>query len=360
MKFNILYLWLIVFALIGCSSGSNDDVSHEASEENPKVGQNGTWLIPKDEVFDGGPGKDGIPSIDSPKFVSVNDAEAEYLIDSELVVGYVNGNVARAYPHRILDWHESINDEVNGVYINISYCPLTGTAFGWKNEIEGSKTSFGVSGLLYNSNLILYDRKTDSNWSQLKLKCVNGERIGDVPKLVQVIETTWGEWKKLYPFTQVMNRDTGFERDYSTYPYGSYRTNGQINFPVSPVNNLLPSKERVFSIIDGTISKVYQFEKFKNGKTIIDEFNGRKYLIVGNENVIVGYQLEGELKDLTFNYDLKITNNVTLFNDNEGNKWSISGVALSGPRAGQKMIVATSVVSYWFAIAAFYPNPMIY
>ena len=137
----------------------------------------------------------------------------------------------------ILDWHEVVNDKLDNQFVTISYCPLTGTAFGWSSVANGAKSTFGVSGLLYNTNLILYDRNTDSNWSQLELKCVNGALIGDEPILESVVETNWGTWKKLYPNTKVLSLETGFDRNYNFYPYGDYKTNhGYFLFTVSPSN----------------------------------------------------------------------------------------------------------------------------
>ena len=369
MKNNVFYVIIVSLLLIGCG-GSDEDIAPPNNNGNSgNSGGNGSgnnsnneWLIPIDEVRDGGPGKDGIPSIDSPSFALSNSAQSAFLNDSDLIVGLVNGNIARAYPYPIMNWHEIVNDRINGERISISYCPLTGTSFGWKSIVDGVNTTFGVSGLLYNTNLILYDRLTDSNWSQLALLCVNGEQISDKPDLVQVVETTWGFWKLLYPNTEVMTTETGFTRDYDYYPYGDYRTNHDFFlFPVTPTNNAIPNKERVFAIINNNASKVYQFDAFGSGSVIKEQFNGKEYLIVGSGELIVGFELEPANRDLTFIYELvSSSNDTTLFTDNEGNKWSVHGKAISGPRQGQSLKIAKSVMSYWFAIAAFYPNPEIY
>ncbi len=358
MKNNIFDVLLISVLLIGCSS--DDDVLPPANG-NPQDGDKG-WLIPIVEVKDGGPGKDGIPSIDSPHFVFANDTRAAYLKEDDLVIGLVMGDVVKAYPHPILDWHEIVNDKVGGENITISYCPLTGTGFGWKGKVEGVSTTFGVSGLLYNANLILYDRKTDSNWSQLGLQCVNGKQIGAVPELFRVVETTWSVWKSIYPNTQVMTLNTGFERSYGQYPYGFYKTKDNfLIFTVSPINNTLPNKERVLVLIDDEISKVYRFSKFGNGMAIKQKVSSRNYLVVGTSDFLVGYELTGDLINLTYTYDFNLGSDVTtIFFDNEGNKWSIYGEAISGPRKGQRLKTSKSVIGYWFAIAAFYPDPKIY
>jgi len=367
MKKKLFYLSIITLFLVACSGNNNDTFTSTDSDET-NSGNNGDnssnnntqdWLIPVSEVKDGGPGKDGIPSIDSPNFIDANDSRADFLNDDDLVIGVVKGNIVRAYPHLILDWHEIVNDNLNEDFISINYCPLTGTSFGWRSVANGEKSTFGVSGLLYSTNLILYDRNTDSYWSQLELKCVNGNLIGDEPILESVIETNWGTWKTLYPNTKVLSLETGFSRNYSNYPYGDYKTNHDFFiFSASPSNAALPSKERVHAIIGDNISKVYQFKNFTTGKVIKEFFNGIEYLVVGNENLIYSFKLNESHSNLVFEYDFN--NSEVFFKDNEGNKWSVFGKAIQGPRVGQQLIVSKSVVSYWFAVAAFYPNPEIY
>jgi hypothetical protein len=354
--------------LMACG-GSGDDSFNPPNESGGTSGGNNdndnnspdltAWLIPASQVKDGGPGKDGIPSIDFPNFVGADSPDAGFLNDNDLVIGIVNGNEVRAYPHLILDWHEIVNDKLNDERVTINYCPLTGTAFGWKSISNGSTSTFGVSGLLYNSNLILYDRNTDSLWAQLELKCVNGKQIGDEPELVKVVETNWGTWKKMFPLTKVLSLQTGFNRNYDFYPYGGYKTNhGYFLFSASPSNSALPNKQRVYAIMNQDVSKVYQFSSFNGGKAIRDTFNGKEYLVVGNENLITAFEIGLDYSDLTFEYDFN--DSVTFFKDNEGNEWNVFGEAIEGVRKGEVMKSSKSVVSFWFAIAAFYPNPEIY
>ncbi|NOR27236.1 MAG: DUF3179 domain-containing protein [Lutibacter sp.] len=368
MKKKIFYVFVVTLFIISCGGNNDNDFSSNPTGSNNSDGSpsednnsnnpsSNDWLIPVNEVKDGGPGKDGIPSIDAPKFVNVDNAT--FLNDDDLVIGIVNENEVKAYPHKILDWHEVVNDEINSEFITINYCPLTGTAFGWQSEADGVKSSFGVSGLLYNTNLILYDRKTDSYWPQLKLQCANGELIGDKPTLHNVVETNWGTWKKLYPNTKVLSLETGFSRNYNNYPYGDYKTNQEFFiFTASPSNDALPNKERVYAILDDKESKIYQFDKFNNGNVIKDVFNGKEYLVVGNENLIYSFELNVSQSTLNFEYDFN--NSEVFFKDDEGNKWSIFGKAIEGPRTGEVLKGAKSVMSFWFAIAAFYPNPEIY
>ena len=376
-KYIILYSMMII-SLISCSESSNplntdqdepnniDNFNNDNSDNSDDSNSNDdtndnsqAWLVPINEIKDGGPGKDGIPSIDNPVFVSANNIEAAYINNEDLVLGLKYGEEIKAYPHKILDYHEIVNDIVEGIPFSINYCPLTGTGFTWKGELNISNSTFGVSGLLYNSNLILYDRETDSNWSQMRIQCINGSQIGDRPEIISIIETTWATWKEMFPETVVMSQFTGFNRNYNNYPYGDYITNHDLLlFSVNPTNDSLPTKERVYSIIDGVSSKVYRFPDFSNGMAIIDEINGEKYLVVGNEQLIKSYKLIGIYSDLSFNYTFN--GNEEFFTDSEGNSWNILGQAISGPYAGQSLPETTDVVSYWFAIAAFYPNPEIY
>ena len=187
---------LCIVALFSCDK--DDDLSGRLSR-----GSSGpTWLIDESQVQDGGVGKDGIPALIMPELI--NPEDASYLSKDDLVVGYVYKGNARAYPHKILDWHEIINDEMGEHRFAITYCPLTGTASNWSRDVAGYSTTFGVSGKLFNSNLIPYDRTTESYWSQMRLDCVNGVLVGkDIP-LFQAVETTWGTWQDLYPDTQVV------------------------------------------------------------------------------------------------------------------------------------------------------------
>ena len=145
---NLFTIPLVLF--ISCNENTPGSNSARNGSGTGNGGSSITvdWLIPINEVLDGGPGKDGIPALENPENIGVNDIH--FLSDSDLVIGFSSGNQARAYPHKILDWHEIINDEVNGKKLAVTYCPLTGTGIGWKRSIDGQTTTFGVSGLLYN------------------------------------------------------------------------------------------------------------------------------------------------------------------------------------------------------------------
>lgn len=323
--------------------------SCSTSESNAPISSS-EWSIPVSEVLDGGPGKDGIPALVNPNFT--NAQGATYLRDTDLVIGFKNGTDVRAYPHAILDWHEIVNDNINQVSVAVTYCPLTGTGIGWNRVINGSETTFGVSGLLYNTNLIPYDRATNSNWSQLLNKSVNGSLIGKQADLIGLFETDWLTWRTIYPNTQVISRSTGFSRTYGTSPYGDYNTNNdRFLFPVSK-DTRLPLKERVLAIVDETDAKVYRFSHFQSTNIIRDSYKGDNYLIVGNPKFMVSFKLTGDLTMLNFEYIYN--GSELLLSDNEGNQWTIFGEAVSGPRQGSFLDNSGSFMGFWFSIPAFY------
>ena len=223
------------------------------------IGTN-NWLVPHNEVRSGGPGKDGIPAISTPEFGSV--AQSIFMEKSDFIVGISDGSNIKAYPHDVLDWHEIVNDGIGQIDYSVIYCPLTGTATAWDRNVDGKVTSFGVSGLLYNTNIIPYDRATDSNWSQLFDKAIFGKNKGEKPKTYMVLETTWQTWQKLYPDSKIMNFNTGYNRNYGNYPYGDYRDNSRLIFPVKYLDSRLHAKERVHAVIINGKARVYRFEEF--------------------------------------------------------------------------------------------------
>ena len=362
---------LLCFSVIlgSCSSSetssqivTNDNTSNNSTNNNQNNNQNSGndpdfWSIPVDEVIDGGPGKDGIPAIANPDFLSADDADqAGYLENDDLVLIFKDGLDISAYPHAILDWHEIVNDEVGTYKLAITFCPLTGTGIGWDRNLDGEETTFGVSGLLYNTNLIPYDRKTDSNWSQILNECVNGNLVGELPKTYQLLETNWETAKALYPKIKVLGTNTGFERPYGNSPYLDYNTNNDLFlFPV-PKDTRLPLKEKVLAIMDDGFARAYQFSSFTNSNLIRESFRGKDYLIVGNSNFMFAYDITTGFENVEFTYVLgnpDLAEDVVL-SDNQGNLWDAFGVAVEGPRTGDKIAATNAMMGMWFSIPAFY------
>lgn len=259
-------------------------VSKMATSDNGFDLSNAT--IPVEQIMHGGPPKDGIPAISSPKFVNVE--QTDHVGESDRIVGIVIDGVAKAYPISILNWHEIVNDEINGQHFAITYCPLCGTAVAFDATIDGKVTEFGVSGLLYNSDVLLYDRNTESLWSQISSDAISGELVGTRLKRLPISHTTWQDWQSRHPNSLVLSEETGHFRDYSRDPYAGYEKSRSLFFSV---NNRAPEtyhpKELVVGLeVDGSF-KAYPFiELEKNAKaSFIDTINGRQFTINwDNEN----------------------------------------------------------------------------
>lgn len=352
IRFILSLLTLSVFVFQGCTDDTIND--------NQGGNGNDTWLIPFDQVLDGGPGKDGIPSLQNPEFI--NAGEATYLEDDDLVLGFIDGEDIRAYPHPILDWHEIVNDDFDNLSLAVIYCPLTGTGIGWDRFVNETKTTFGVSGLLYNANVIPYDRETDSNWSQLLLKSVNGQLTGTPTHSYNLLETTWGTWKNSYPSTKVLSTNTGYNRNYNRYPYGTYKTNNDLIFPVNNTDDRLHKKERVLALIHEESVRAYRFESFESSLSLIyDEFLTEKLVIVGSDNLNFMVAFHRELADGTLLEFESVQDELpVILSDQEGNRWDAFGRAISGPREGEHLQQLTQMMGYWFSFAAFYPGISIY
>ncbi|MCI0744006.1 MAG: DUF3179 domain-containing protein [Verrucomicrobia subdivision 3 bacterium] len=203
--------------------------------------------IPTSEIRSGGPGKDGIRSIDRPKFVK--PSQAKFLRDDDLVVSVTVGNTTRAYPLRILVWHEIVNDTISGQPVAVTYCPLCGTAMVFDPMIGGRRLTFGVSGLLYQSDVLMYDRQTQSLWSQLAMKAVAGKLVDTPLPWLASEHLTWAAWQERYPGGQVLSEATGEGRDYSRQAYPGYERQEKTMFPVPQYRSELRNKEWVAGII---------------------------------------------------------------------------------------------------------------
>ncbi len=234
--------------------------------------------LPREQILHGGPPRDGIPALSDPKLIAAD--KADYLQPTSRVVGIEINGEARAYPIPILNWHEIVNDTVDGKRIAITYCPLCGTAVAFDASVGGKATDFGVSGLLYNSDVLLYDRATESLWSQIMNQAISGPRVGTKLTAIPISHTTWRAWLADYPDTLVLSDDTGYSRDYGRDPYAGYE---ESRFTYFAVNNEAPDnyhpKEVVLGLeVDG-VYKAYPFiELDKQGKSrFSDSVNGARF-----------------------------------------------------------------------------------
>ena len=352
-KFAVIISLISLMSCGGGSSGSSDT----------NVGSNNSndWSIDTTYIQDGGPGKDGIPSLDQPSFQRVD--EITYMFANDLIIGIKIGDQIKGYPHKILDWHEVVNDSFESEDFVLSYCPLTGSAMAWDINADVGNTEFGVSGLLYNSNLILYDRNTDSNWPQMLMESANGSKSGTLTTQKAIFETTWETFKLMYPQAQVLNDDTGFSRNYANYPYGSFRTNTNLLFNVNNSNDSrLHKKERVLGVKNGSTTKAYDISAFAHDIDVINDTIGGRAIVVAasqDDKYAVAFErtvAEGTILEFTAEFNQM----PIVMSDNEGNLWDINGKAASGPRAGEQLSIPFSYISYWYAWAAFFPETTIY
>lgn len=223
--------------------------SHALADRVPVI--NGFKLtdlrIELDAIKSGGPPRDGIPSINKPKFIS--PAKAGFMKDDDIVLSFTEGKVTRAYPLRVLVWHEIVNETIDGRPILVTYCPLCGTAMIFDRTVKGKVRNFGVSGLLYQSDVLMYDRESESLWSQLEMQAVSGTLSGTELEWLPSRQMTWKAWKAQHPDGEVLSTDTGHKRDYGANAYAAYFRSGDTLFPVPKTREDLPQKDWVVGVI---------------------------------------------------------------------------------------------------------------
>lgn len=228
--------------------------------------------IPLAEIHAGGPPRDGIPSIDRPKFVAAS--RVKFLAADDMVISFTHGNEIRAYPLRILVWHEIVNDRIGDLAINVSYCPLCGSAMVFDRTQGGRVLEFGVSGLLYQSDVLMYDRQTESLWSQMEMAAVSGPQVGQKLRLLASQHMTWRAWKKEFPAGSVLSTDTGFDRDYDRQPYDGYERNPGTVFPVKITRTELPTKAWIAGVVMNGAARAYPHDRLPDGVEVEDTVGG--------------------------------------------------------------------------------------
>lgn len=252
--------------------------------------------IPRGEIFSGSPGKDGIPALTAPTFVSAQ--QASYLQPSDRVIGVARGDDVRCYPLKVLNWHECVNDVVDGVPLAVTYCPLCDSSLVFDRRVGGRVLEFGVSGLLYNSNVLLYARNPDGPdtlWSQMKAEGVSGATTGTPLKTVPYEVTTWQDWRRRHPETRVLSTSTGHRRDYTRNPYSRYFGVQALMFPVRPLpKEGMPYKEPLLGVWTENAARAYPLKALaRSGKAV----NLQQSL--GNESFMVEYDPEARAARIT-------------------------------------------------------------
>ncbi|OLS27465.1 MAG: hypothetical protein HeimC2_11280 [Candidatus Heimdallarchaeota archaeon LC_2] len=311
--------------------------------------------------------KDAIRSIDSPRFVDpTHDMAPED--PRQKVIGITIDGIARAYPYNILSWHEIVNDDFNGNKVSITYCPLTGSGLIYPAG-DLNDTQLGVSGLLFENNLVFYECDTGKHWSQMGGFVVKGQQLAGNIDYVESIETTWETWLKLHPDTKVLSTQTQLAASYDRYPYGAYLTDRSIYFPTTFNDNIEPynlyhEKELTQIIQFDNDVLLLPFEELSKIQVLNHNFVNQDLftLYVDSEDLAITYyaNINGTKLDFTsyeddnnvFNAD--VTFDLPLFIDNLENIWNIKGLAISGPLIGTQLKIIPTYNAFWFAATSFY------
>ncbi|MCP4428033.1 MAG: DUF3179 domain-containing protein [Chloroflexi bacterium] len=330
-----------------------------------------------EEIQWGGVRVDGIPALDNPPMLGA--ADAGYLAPEDIVFGlFINGE-ARAYPLRILDWHEMANDVVGGVPVSLAYCTLCGAAIAYDGRAsdgdgEDAVYTFGSSGFLFRSNKLMYDRQTRTLWNQLTGRPVLGELVsGDVAlDILPVVLTTWEAWRDQHPDTLVLDIETGHPRDYTPgAAYGNYFVSEETMFPIAQRSDALDDKAQVYVIRLEGVPKAYPIDILIEEHLVNDTLGATNVVLiapgealwVNGDNQYVGevmYRAGGEIRaydrgDETFT----LNHSGRSVTDSSGKMWQITEDALIGPD-GQTAPRLSGHLAYWFGWYAFFPNTLVY
>ena len=255
--------------------------------------------VPLSEIHRGGPPRDGIPALNDPEFLRAGDAP--WLRDDDRVLGVYRNGIAKAYPLDIMNYHEVVNDVFADEPIAVTYCPLcfSGVAFRAR-ERDGARLLLGVSGLLYNSDVLLYDRRTESLWSQIAARAISGPRRGETLETVPIANTTWTAWRAEHPDSLVLSRNTAHSRNYDRDPYAEYVEDEALMFPVRFRMHGRHPKTPVLGVRVGERARAYPFSAFpETGRhRIEDELGGESLTILIDADARSGRVLDAQGEEI--------------------------------------------------------------
>ncbi|MBI3961414.1 MAG: DUF3179 domain-containing protein [Deinococcus sp.] len=301
--------------------------------------------------------RDAIPPIDQPKFIPAREAYG--VLERDLIIGVADEGDVRAYPFRILNFHEIVNDTVAGRPVLISYCPLCRSGIVYDRRLGDRVLSFGNTSALYQSDLVMYDRQTDSWWFQVAGEAIVGELTGARVTPLPSVVTTWAEWKQLHPDTVVLSFDTGYQRDYSRDPFLGLdeilntRGPGILGFPTSPqvrADQRLPAGELVLGLDLGGQRRAYPLQS--QGDRVYHDRLGDEAVVVfaiGGSGAAFPPVVNGQA--LRF-----VLQEGTIHDLDTGSTWSLAGRATSGPLAGVQLELLPARTTFWFAWVAAFPE----
>ena len=360
ISFLSVGLGLAMMAVSACSSTDDLGGPTDTDTDTPALTAECRELLAGTAV---GAGKDGIRALTNPDLIAAHDVLNSYLLPTDRVIGIKVGSDYLAFPHNILWWHEITN--MIGLGLAITYCPLTGSSMVFHNTAADGAT-FGVSGLLFGNNLVMYDRTAsgveadESLWPQMLAGARCGPAGGRSLTMYPSIEIEWGDWVALHPDTRVVSPNTPFDMDYRVYPYGNYEIESNLStlMPLTDFDDRRPPKERVLGIPFHEGGTVFPFGALRDlgDLAVVHEIVGASVPIVvfwdSDAEAAVAFRPRVGVQALTF----EVMNGA--FVDVEtGSHWSIDGEALSGPLLGSTLeIITEAYVSFWFAFSQFFPN----
>ncbi|MCI0393891.1 MAG: DUF3179 domain-containing protein [Chloroflexi bacterium] len=325
-----------------------------------------------EEILSGGPPRDGIPSIDDPQFISPA-AAGEWLAGNEPVVALeIDGDV-RAYPLQILTWHEIVNDVVGGVPVIVTFCPLCNSAVAFDRRLEGEAYEFGTSGLLRHSDLIMYDRTTESLWQQFTGEAIAGDLAGKRLTFLPSSLVSFADFKAAYPQGVVLSRETGYDRDYGRNPYAGYDNIDSTPFLFLGVpDDRLPPMARVVTVSFEDVDVAYPLDILAEAGVINDTVAGRELVVfhtAGTSSALDASEIAaGADVGATGVFDPNLDGQTLIFkkvgeaivDEQTNSTWNILGQAIDGPLEGRALTPIVHGDHFWFSWAAFKPETIIY
>jgi len=370
---NILSLYIIgfLFIQIPFHIAAASEAVKFSSVEWPKTDFN-KHNISFDEILSGGPPKNGIPAIDKPRFVKSDNAK-KWLKPLEPVIAIKLGSEAKAYPLQILMFHEIVNDVLNGQAIAVTFCPLCNSSMVFSRKVNGRTLDFGTTGRLRNSDLIMYDRQTESWWQQF-----TGEGLIGFYTDTELTELTsniisFQAFQQHYPNGKILSRETGFSRQYGKNPYRGYDDINNTPFLMrGPIDTRLPPMERVLSVKISDQQKLYPFSTIDDSTIIHDKFNGQPLVIFKTGDIYSAldqYNIDDSKKVSAYSVFSTTLNSKQLhfyfedktIKDRETkSEWSVVGKAVKGKLKGKQLPALSHGIHFAFAWLAFNPNVEIF
>lgn len=303
--------------------------------------------------------KDAIPPLDTPEYVTAAEAD-RWLDDDDIILGFEWNEDARAYPIRIMNWHEIVNDTIGGLEVVVTYCPLCRSGIVFERHLNnGQLLSFGNTGALFESDMVMYDRETESYWFQIRGEAITGKLHGKRMKVLPSNMMLWSDWLELYPDTQVLSLSTGYERPYAIdiYEFQGYnRVNSRPAFPVSIRDDRLRPKETVIGLEIGDQWKAYSITQLGD-RVIHDTVGGRDVVVFVREAALSGAVFDPHLNGTRIEFTLQ---DGQIRDLETGSAWDLRGEAISGPRAGDRLERIPISNTFWFAWVVAFPQTDVY